>query len=290
MREAGGHYTDWSFGSLPELLELEQRIDGRRQTLIGYPALVDRGETVELSVFDDPDEARRQHESGLTRLFRIVLREPLKFYERNIPDFQKMSLQFAHLGSADVLRDDLVGAMLRRACLQQAWPDSEAAFKARIEEARPRLNLVGQELARTVGDILNEHATLMRRLPQARTWAAAHADIEQQLADLLPRRFIAVTPWEQLRHFARYLRAIGMRLDKLREDPARDARSMSELSPLVLAFRRAVSQRKGMGDPRLEEFRWMLEELRVSLFAQTLRTPMPVSVKRLQKAWEAIRG
>ena len=290
IREAGGRYTDWSFGALPELLELEQRIDGRRQTLIGYPALVDRGESVELSVFDDADEARRQHQSGLTRLFRLVLREPLKFYERNIPDFQKMSLQFAHLGSAEVLRDDLLAAMLYRACLQQPWPDSEVTFKARIEQARPRLNLVGQELARTVAEILNEHATLMRRLPQARSWAAASSDIQQQLADLMPRRFIAITPWEQLRHIARYLRAIGMRLDKLREDPARDARAMAELSPLVLNFRRAMSQRKGMGDPRLEEFRWMIEELRVSLFAQALRTPMPVSVKRLQKAWEAIGG
>lgn len=290
LRQAGSRYTDWSFGPLPEILELEQRIEGRRQTLIGYPALIDRGDAVELSVFDDADEARREHRDGLTRLFRLMLREPLRFFERNITDFQRMSLQFAGFGSADVLRDDLVIAMIHRACLQHPWPDSESSFKARIEEARPRLSLVGQELARTVAEILAEHATLTRRLGQAKAWPAVASDIQQQLAEMLPRRFIAVTPWEQLRHLARYLRAIGIRLDKLREDPSRDARAMSELSPLLHNLRRALAQRKGAGDPRLDEFRWMLEELRVSLFAQTLRTPMPVSAKRLLKTWDSIRG
>ncbi len=288
LREAGQRYTDWGFGDLPELLELEQRIDGRRQTLIGYPALVDRGDAVELSVFDDAEEAARMHRIGLTRLFRIALREPLRFFERNIHDFQRMSLQFAHFGSAEALRDDLVQAMLNRACLLEPLPASAEAFRTRIEEARPRLSLIGQELARTVGEILTDHSALARKLGTARAWPAVADDIQQQIAALLPKRFIASTRWEQLRHLARYLKAIAVRLDKLREDPTRDARAMSELSPLLQNFRRALSQRKGMIDPRLEEFRWLLEELRVSLFAQTLRTPMPVSVKRLQKAWEAI--
>ena len=118
---------------------------------------------------------------------------------------------------------------------------------------------------------------------------AAADDLQTQLAALLPKRFLVLTPWEQLRHLPRYLRAIGLRIDKLREDSARDAKLMAELAPLVVNFRRALAQRKGAIDPRLEEFRWMLEELRVSLFAQSLRTPMPVSIKRLQKAWDAIR-
>lgn len=290
LLQEGGRYVEWRFGALPELLELEQTIDGRKQTLIGYPALIDRGDAVELSVFDDAEEARRQHRGGLMRLFRLALREPLKFFERNIADFQRMSLHFATFGSAEQLRDDLIAAMLDRACLQQPWPDSEAAFRARIDEARPRLNLVGQELARTVAEVLGEHASLARRLPQLRAWPAAAADVQQQIADLMPGRFIAATAWDQLRHLARYLRAIGIRLDKLREDPARDARLMAELAPLLQNFRRALAQRKGAGDPRLDEFRWMLEELRVSLFAQSLRTPMPVSAKRLHKTWESIRG
>ena len=286
---AGERHTDWRFGELPELLEIEQRIDGRRQTLIGYPALVDRGDAVELSVFDDADEAAREHRRGLTRLFRIALKEPLRFFERNIGDFQKMSLQFAHFGSADDLRSELVSALIARACLAEPLPGNELAFRERIEQARPRLSLIGQELARTVGEVLTEHAALLRKLPQARGWPTVLEDIQSQIAGLLPKRFITQTAWEQLRHVARYLRAIAVRVDKLREDPARDAQRMTELAPLLQNFRRTLSQRKGASDARLDEFRWLLEELRVSLFAQTLRTPMPVSTKRLQKAWEAIR-
>jgi ATP-dependent helicase HrpA len=286
---AGERHTDWSFGALPEILELEQRIDGRRQTLIGYPALIDRTDAVELAVFDDADEAAREHRRGLVRLFRIALREPLRFFERNINDFQRMSLQFAAFGSADDLKSDLVSALIARACLTEPPPADEATFRARIDTARPRLTLIGQELARVAAEVLAEHSALARKLGQARAWPAAADDMATQLAALLPKRFIVQTPWEQLRHLPRYLRAVALRIDKLREDPARDARLMAELAPLVVNFRRTLTQRKGAVDPRLEEFRWMLEELRVSLYAQTLRTPMPVSVKRLQKAWEAIR-
>ncbi len=286
---AGERHTDWRFGALPEILELEQRIGGQRQTLIGYPALVDRTDAVELAVFDDADEAAREHRRGLVRLFRIALREPLRFFERNIGDFQKMSLQFASFGSADDLKGDLVSALISRACLTEPLPADEAAFRARVEAARPRLTLIGQELARVTAEVLTEHSALARKLGQARAWPGAADDIQAQLAALLPKRFIVQTSWEQLRHLPRYLRAIALRIDKLREDSARDAKLMAELAPLITNFRRALIQRKGAVDSRLEEFRWMLEELRVSLFAQTLRTPMPVSVKRLQKAWEAIR-
>ena len=282
-------HTDWRFGALPEILELEQRIDGRQQTLIGYPALIDRADSVELAVFDDADEAAREHRRGLIRLFRIALREPLRFFERNIGDFQKMSLQFASFGSADDLKNDLLAALIARACLADPLPADEAAFRNRLEASRPRLTLIGQELARVTAEVLTEHAALVRKLAQARAWPAAADDVQVQLAGLLPKRFVVLTPWEQLRHLPRYLRGVAMRLDKLREDPARDAKLMAEISPLITNFRRTLSQRKGAVDARLEEFRWMLEELRVSLFAQTLRTPMPVSVKRLQKAWDAIR-
>ena len=286
---AGERHTDWRFGALPEILELEQRIDGRRQTLIGYPALIDRSDSVELAVFDDADEAAREHRRGLIRLFRIALREPLRFFERNITDFQKMSLQFASFGSADDLKNDLLAALIARACLADPLPADEAAFRDRLEASRPRLTLIGHELARVTSEVLTEHVALARKLAQARAWPAAADDVQAQLAGLLPKRFIVQTPWEQLRHLPRYLRGVAMRLDKLREDPARDAKLMAEISPLTTSFRRTLSQRKGAVDARLEEFRWMLEELRVSLFAQTLRTPMPVSVKRLQKAWDVIR-
>jgi ATP-dependent helicase HrpA len=289
LREAGQRYTAWDFGSLPELLELEQRVDGRRQTLIGYPALIDRQDAVELGVFDDDQQAHAEHRGGLARLFALALRDPLRQFERNINDFQRISLQYAAFGDAEQLRRELVAALLERACLAEPWPVDAASFAERVAAARPRLGLIGQELARCVGEILGEHAVLARKLPAARQWPALHQDLTQQVAALLPRRFVAATPWDRLRHLPRYLKAIALRIDKVREDPVRDAARQAELAPLLANFQRTLAQRKGRIDPRLEEFRWLLEELRVSLFAQSLRTPMPVSVKRLQKAWEALR-
>jgi ATP-dependent helicase HrpA len=109
------------------------------------------------------------------------------------------------------------------------------------------------------------------------------------LQRLFPKRFLVMTPAEQLAHYPRYLKAIAARLDKLKSDPARDQQRMSEIAALQTPYLRELSTRKGVADPRLEEFRWLLEELRVSLFAQELRTPVPVSSKRLSKVWESLR-
>ena len=115
-------------------------------------------------------------------------------------------------------------------------------------------------------------------------------EIEDQLAQLLPKHFIAATAWERLQHFPRYLKAVALRLEKLRADPVRDARWSAEFNPLWQTWlREDLKQKKqGVSDPQLEQFRWLLEELRVQLHAQELRTPAPVSVKRLQKMWEAM--
>ena len=120
--------------------------------------------------------------------------------------------------------------------------------------------------------------------------AAAAQDIEKQLGRLIGKRFIAETPFERLQHFPRYLKAVSMRLDKLRANPARDAQLMAEYAPLWTNYERRaiVLAKQGVSNPQLEQYRWLLEELRVQLFAQELRTPAPVSVKRLQKMWESL--
>jgi ATP-dependent helicase HrpA len=129
----------------------------------------------------------------------------------------------------------------------------------------------------------------MKKLHSIRSHAAAVADIEEQLTRLFPRNFLVDVPALQLAHYPRYLKAIAMRIDKIKNEPLRDTQRMQELVALQVPWLREVVARKGVADQRLEEFRWLLEELRVSLFAQELRTPMPVSAKRLQKAWNALR-
>ncbi|WDD94608.1 ATP-dependent RNA helicase HrpA [Burkholderia sp. FERM BP-3421] len=277
--------TTWNFGKLPELLEIRRR----GQTLFGYPALVDRGAHCDVEVFDSPEEAARIHRAGLRRLFWLQLREPIKFLEKNLPGLREMAMHYMALGTQEALRDQLIETALDRACLQEPLPDDDASFHARRDEGRSRLNLLAQEIARLVGQILAEYAGLAKKLAQAKAFGAPHADMQAQLGALIGKRFVIDTPYPQLAHFPRYLKGIALRIDKLKADPARDARQMTDLQPLAQHYQRAVSQRGGVADARLAEFRWLLEELRVSLFAQELRTPMPVSVKRLHKVWESMQ-
>ncbi|AHK66047.1 ATP-dependent helicase HrpA [Burkholderia pseudomallei MSHR520] len=279
------HLTTWNFGKLPELLEIRRR----GETLFGYPALVDRGTHCDVEVFDSPDEAARIHRAGLRRLFALQLKEPIRYLEKNLPGLCEMAMQYMSLGTQDELRDQLIATALDRACLQEPLPADDASFHARRDEGRSRLNLLAQEIARLVGQILAEYAGLAKKLAQAKPFPAAHADMQGQLAALVGKRFVVDTPYAQLAHFPRYLKGIALRIDKLKADPARDARQAAELQPLAQHYQRSVAQRGGVADARLAEFRWLLEELRISLFAQELRTPMPVSVKRLYKVWESMQ-
>ncbi|ARP94888.1 ATP-dependent RNA helicase HrpA [Bordetella genomosp. 13] len=277
--------TSWTFGPLPEIMEIRRG----GQSVIGYPALVDRGAHCDLDVFDDPDEARRHHRAGLLKLFRLGLREQVKFLERNLTDLTKMSMLYMTLGTQDELRDQVIDCALAQACLGEPWPVNAQQFEARRAEGKGRLGLLAQEVARLAHAILTEYATLQRKLPQAKPYATAYADLQQQLGALMPKWFVRDIPYAQLAHYPRYLKAAVARIDKLRADPARDARLMAEMAPLLVQYQRARSALKGGADARLDEFRWLLEELRVALYAQELRTPMPVSVKRLMKAWEALQ-
>jgi ATP-dependent helicase HrpA len=287
---AGQRYTDWTFGELPELLEIQKG----GQTLIGYPGLIDLGDAVAIEVFDEPDVAAARHRVGLRRLFALQIKDALKYLEKNIPDLQKMAVLYTQVGKTadgagggtlEELREQIIAVALERAFLLEPLPTNEFDFKRRIDEGRGRLTLIANEVARLAATILTEHAGAARKIKDSRNAPEASADCAQQLARLMPKRFLIQSPWGALQHFARYLKAITARLDKYRADPARDAAKAGELRPLEQRYWRLVAERKGVQDARLQEFRWLLEELRVSFFAQELRTPQPVSVKRLDKAW-----
>ena len=279
--------TSWSFDDLDELTEVKRG----SQTLRGYPGLVDGGTSVALEIFDSPDAARNQHRIGLRRLFMLEFREQAKHLERNIPNLQAMALQFAMLGDGAALKDQIVAAAFERACMAEPWPRTRADFERRRDEARPRLGLIAQEIGRLVATILAEHQALAKKLAAARQFPEATRDVQEQLARLLGRDFVTTTPYDRLAHIPRYLKAAALRLDKLRADAARDARAAAELAPLIMQWHREDARaRKQGGAPSaaLDQFRWLLEELRVQLFAQELKTPVPVSSKRLAKLWQSI--
>ncbi len=287
---AGQRYMAWTFGELPELLEIQKG----GQTLIGYPALIDAGDAVTIEVFDEPHMAAAKHRAGLRRLFALQIKEALKYLEKNIPDLQKMGTAFMQLGKAadgsgggtlEELREQIVAVALERAFLLEPLPGNEFDFKRRVDEGRGRLTLIANEVARLAATILAEYAIAARKIKDSKNAPDATADATRQLARLMPKRFLIQSPWGPLQHFARYLKAVTARFDKYRADPARDAARLAELRPLEQRYWNLVAERKGVLDERLQEFRWLLEELRVSFFAQELRTPQPVSVKRLEKAW-----
>ncbi|WP_418320419.1 ATP-dependent RNA helicase HrpA [Piscinibacter sakaiensis] len=277
-------YTDWSFGELPELLEVRRGT----QSLVGFPALIDRGSHVEIEVFDEPDVAARKHRAGLRRLVALQLKDALKYLEKNIPDLVGLSVMYMPLGTAEELRAQIVELALDRAFLADPLPTDAESFRRRIDEGRSRLNLIASEVARSAGQVLIDYAAAVRKLRDSKAPREVADDVTAQLARLMPKRFLVETPWPQLAHLPRYLKAITMRLDKLRSDPARDQQRLAELRPAEQRYLRLLADRKGVVDPRLDEYRWMLEELRVSLFAQELRTPQPVSLKRLDKAWSQL--
>ncbi|HWI38580.1 MAG TPA: ATP-dependent RNA helicase HrpA [Burkholderiales bacterium] len=276
--DEGTRYTGWTMGDLPEIMEIER---GSR-TLMGYPGLVDAGDAVTLQVFESPEKAREAHAEGVRRLLRIAFRDRIRDVERTLA--KDMALA--------PLKEDIVRAALDRTFLSQSLPMTQADFARRIEEGRNRFTLIAQEIARSTTQILTERAALQKKLNGAeKGFPRPAADIRAQLERLLAPGWLAATPWERLQHLPRYLKAASLRLDKLRADPQRDQRLAAEVAALEQPFQRelGVRRRTAAVTPELEQFGWLLEELRVSLFAQELRTPVPVSVKRLAKLWQSVR-
>jgi ATP-dependent helicase HrpA len=213
------------------------------------------------------------------------LKEQVKYLEKNLPDAQRLGMLFMPFGTQQELQQQILAMAFDRACLNDPLPADETAFVARAKDGKNRLLLIAQELARLVALVLTEHQALQKSLPQIKAHTQASQDIRAQLEWLLRKNFIADTPYERLQHLPRYLKAISLRAEKLRSNPARDAQCMAQLQPLLQALQRQAKN----PDPRLDEFAWLLQELRVSLFAQELKTPVIVSVKRLEKMLAALK-
>ncbi|MDO4231546.1 MAG: DUF3418 domain-containing protein, partial [Lautropia sp.] len=282
VTRAGVRHTRWEFGDLPELLEIETKGGGR---LIGFPALIDKGDGVELNVFDDPAVAARQHRDGVMRLFALAMNEAVKSFEKDTRKNASLEIGFNNLPgnqtSGMPLAAQLIKAAIVRSCFVHGVPQTAAAYETALQEGRQRMLLTAQAIAKLLATITDEHTQLRRKLNGARLEKDVAADIEQQLAALFPPGFLHTLDYEPLSHYPRYLKAIAMRLDKLRENPARDRQQMTAMAPLLNRWRQWQRDLGMQLDAEAERFRWLLEELRVSLFAQSLRTPVQVSVKRL---------
>jgi ATP-dependent helicase HrpA len=291
MVEQGG-YRSWEFGELPETLEIQKG----NQTLFGYPALVDQGDYVDLEVFDDVLEARKHHRLGLRRLFGLSNKDTLKALQKQLPGLRELGLLFINVGSVDSLLEQILNLAVERAFMSDELPTNSEQFSERLLSGKPRLALIAQELAKHALVALQTHADLQKKLAQAKAASpSAYADIQGQIQALIFPKFVSEIPYEQLVHIPRYLKAIALRIDKLRSNPGRDAQCQKDWESVAKPWQKLLQGNRGSSsyalaeDQGLQDFRWQLEELRVALYAQELKTPSPMSLKRLEKVLASLR-
>jgi ATP-dependent helicase HrpA len=258
--------------------------------LVAWPALVDLGDSVALRVFENADEAREEHRRGVERLLRRALADKIKYARRQLPLANVTALKWAALGSAENLRADLVEATLAELLQAHAL---DARTRGRFEQIKAELGsalfAASVERLKLAEAIIEAHAELMPWLePPLLGFASAnYEDLLEQRDELLAPGFLRDTDPRHLGHIPRYLRGMRLRAERLRQDPSRDQARMLNVH---IYWREYLKRRSGGdADPdALEELRWLIEELRVSVFAQELRTAESVSPKRLARAVAAL--
>ncbi|SEO66076.1 ATP-dependent helicase HrpA [Luteibacter sp. UNC138MFCol5.1] len=274
----------WDFESIPKAVRSEGGLEA-------YPALVDLGEAVALRVFERADEAAAAHVGGVERLLRQALAPEFKRARRQLPIANPLSLKYAPMGSVDGLRDDLVeGGFADLIAGRRLDARTQGEFEAlRTELGR---ELFGAAMARQklAEPIIEAQAELKPWMdPPLMGFAkASYDDLREQLAALLQPGFLRELSPARLAHIPRYLKAMRLRAERLRQDPARDQSRMLQVLPYWRALLNAGGT--GLGDTTWGELRWLLEEWRVSLFAQELKTAEPVSAKRLARALETAQA
>jgi len=288
---AQGGYRSWEFGELPETLGIQKG----NKTLFGYPALIDRGDFCDLEVFDDLLEARKQHAQGLRRLFALGNKDTLKALQKQLPGVRELGLLFINIGSVENLIEQILNLSIERAFMTEPLPNNAEQFSDRLQAGKPRLTLIAQEISRHALAALQAYADLQKKMAQAKAAsAAAFADIQTQVQGLIFPKFVAEIPYAQLVHLPRYLKAIAMRIDKMRSNPPRDAQCQKDWESVARPWQKLMQGNKGSAyvmteDQALQDFRWQLEELRVALYAQELKTLTPMSLKRLEKVLVSLR-
>ncbi|MEW2506928.1 MULTISPECIES: ATP-dependent RNA helicase HrpA [unclassified Amycolatopsis] len=270
------------FGSLPQVFASTQR----GHDVKAYPALVDEGSSVAVRLLDTPAQQRHAMWAGTRRMLRLNLNSPMKFITRSLSNSSKLVLNRNPHGSVAALLEDCVDCAvdsLMAAAGGPVW--DEAGFAVLLEHVRAGLNPAVLAVLTDVERILRAAIEVETVLPDTRGPAESLADMRAQLTGLVHAGFVTETGASRLRDVERYLRGISRRLDKLVSEPTRDLQRTADIAWITEEYRSALATLPaGTSSPALSEVRWMIEELRVSFFAQTLGTAYPVSLKRITKA------
>ncbi len=278
----------WDFGDLPQTLTFTKD----NHQLTGYPALEDNIDSVAVKLFDTEAAAIASHRAGVRRLMRFELKEQMKQLEKSLPNFNQYALQLRNVMSVEDLKEDMLTTIADRAFVgEDDLPRTNGEFMKLKQRARTRLPAVTEALCRMVNTIATEYNLLVAKQAQMpATVNRLKRDVESQIGWLVYKNCFSQTPWEYVAHLPRYLKALRLRIEKQASNPERDGKNAASVGLLWQNWEAAMDkQRKLAGASQaLQDFRWLVEELRVSLFAQELKTPFPVSIKRLEKIWGEI--
>jgi len=280
--------TRWDFGVLPGVIEQRQG----RLTLQLFPALVDHQTSVAIELFENSGVADRAMRNGVRRLFMLSLHTQVQYLRKHIPKQRELSLLYATLTHRSDLLNDMIVNVFDSVLMQGDMPRNQSDFEAQLQDRRGSIVDQGSRLAGYVSDSLKAYALLQQQISQIRAAALSPVvkDIQAQLDVLMGDGFVRHTAVHYLQHFPRFIHAAAVRLARAGPNLKQDQMHAKAIQDLWQLYEHEYQQRSQHHEDcqPLVEYRWLLEELRVSLFAQNLKTAVPVSVKRLEKRWQVL--
>lgn len=286
MRDEGSQFerndiTEWDFGDLSDTVTTPSGVKA-------WPALTDQGDVCGLRLFDNPDEAWLSHQAGLQILFSKALQSKINYIQKNHGFTREMQLQSQKLGGWQSVRDDLLHAVLAT-LLADHDIYTQAQYEELLEQLQPALVPAWQQRIKVMQPLMDAYhqASLLLGNKGIQKFAEAWQDVRGQLDDLMYMGVFRDLAWHAMQHYPRYLQALVERLQRLKLDPNKDQERQQEIAPYWQRYLNYLEQ-GGDYSEAMDDYRWLLEEFRVSLFAQQLGTRAKVSPQRLDKAWQQV--
>ncbi len=278
--------TKWDFDELPDVINKTVN----KLNIKGFPALQDDDDSVSIVVVDSQKQAQDIHHDGLKRLYLLSLKQQVKYLTKNLPNIQKICMSYAIIGSCNDLKLSIIDASIEKSFFSKnTIVNNKYSFEENLQQGSNELINDASEICEILTRVFDSYNTIRKQLKKNTkpNWLLSLNDIQSQLEHLIYEDFIYFTPINYLKSYPRYLQAIQQRLDKLQQTAERDRQYCNILNPYWEHF--VELNDEYYEDPVFVLYRWMLEEYRVSLFAQGLKTQMPVSEKRLEKQWQEVK-
>jgi len=278
--------TQWNFCGLPEVINKTVN----NLNIKGFPALQDDNDSVSIVVVDTQSQALEIHHDGLKRLYLLSLKQQVKYLTKNLPNIQKICMNYASIGGCNDLKEAIINSSIEKSFFStNNIIRTKNSFEENLQKGSSELVDNANTICEILTQVFDSYKEIRKQLKKNNkpNWLISLNDIQSQLDHLIYEDFLYFTPIEYLKSYPRYLQAIQQRLDKLQQAAERDRQYTNMLSPYWENFIELNDEYYEY--PVFSLYRWMLEEFRVSLFAQGLKTNMPVSEKRIEKQWQEVK-